>query len=351
MSELITNLRRQNIHPYASEQALRQENHVARFLTREYQGLLDNGITLAELGLSTSDGPMFQETGNLMETHYDEKFEFFDSFLDDQYFAYTMAYYGETPEEILTSSISLEEAQKQKFQLICERIGIRGDEQILNLGCGFGSFERYLFQYFPEIQVTGVTPSKVQVAAINACASDVNCIFHDHDFRVILKDFGALTDEDVAPGSFDLVCSVGLVEQTRNMQAFNEKVAHYLKPGGKAFHHMISSRLPIPQFVDPGKTLIGDYFPGGRIWPMEELARHTRDLQLQQTWFLNGLNYWTTLDDWHRRFWQNIDTLYDHLSVERIRFWSDYFILCKACFLPMQGALFGNAHYLFRKPV
>lgn len=350
MSEIVEKLLSQNIHPYASEQALKQEAHIARFLAREYQEVLEHSTTLDELGIDTSEGPMFQETSNLMETHYDEKFEFFDSFLDDQFYAYTMAYYGETPEKILNSSISLEEAQKNKFQLICERIGIRGNERILNLGCGFGSFERYLFQYYPDVQVVGVTPSKVQVKAIKACASDTACILYNTDFTVILKDFSDLSDKDTEPGSFDVVCSIGLAEQSRNMQSFNEKVAHYLKPGGKAFHHLISSRMPIPQFVDPSKTLIGDYFPGGRIWPMEELAKHTKELELENTWFLNGMNYWTTLDDWHRRFWEHINTLYEHLDIERIRFWNDYFILCKACFLPLQGELFGNAHYLFKKP-
>jgi len=83
---------------------------------------------------------------------------------------------------------------------------------------------------------------------------------------------------------------------------------------------------------------------------MEEFARHTKDLDLEQTWFINGLNYWRTLDEWHRRFWEQVEMLHDHLGIDRIRFWNDYFILCKACFLPMQGALFGNGHYLFRKP-
>lgn len=351
MNKTIEILRQKNIHPYASEPALKQEAHVARFLEREYKSLLENPVSLDELGLSTIVGPMFQETEDLMEVHYDEKFEFFDSFLDDKYYAYTMAYYGESAEDIARSSVSLEQAQHDKFRLICDRIGIRGNETILNIGCGFGSFERYLFEYFPDVQVVGVTPSRVQVKAILASMQDPGCILYGRDFRVILKDFNLLSDADVAPQSFDIVCSIGLCEQSKNMLSLNAKVAHYLKPGGRAFHHMISSRITVPQFVDPAKTLIGAYFPGGRIWPMDEMAKHTRDLQLENSWFLNGMNYWHTLDEWHRRFWQDIDRLYEHLSIERLRFWSDYFVLCKACFLPMQGALFGNAHYLFSKPV
>lgn len=350
MNEVIDKLRRQNIHPYGSEQALRQEAHVARFLEREYKAFQESSVTPADLGIDTTEGPMFQETRDLMEVHYDEKFEFFDSFLDRQFYAYTMAYYGEAPAEIRSCGLSLEEAQGNKFQLICDRIGLEGNERILNLGCGFGSFERFLFQYYPGVEVVGVTPSRVQVDAIRSCMSDPDSLLFDRDFNVILTDFNDLSDQDVMAESFDVVTTIGLAEQTKNMRSFNKKVAHYLKPGGKAFHHMISSRITIPQFIDPDKTLIGDYFPGGRIWPISELAGHTDDMELLNSWFINGMNYWTTLDEWQRRFWSHVDLLYPHLSIDRIRFWSDYFVLCKACFLPFQGALFGNAHHLYRKP-
>ena len=350
MSRITDKLRKHNIHPYGSEEALKQEAHVARFLEREYRELKNNPVTLKDVGVLNNSGSMFQQTWDLMETHYDEKFEFFDSFLDDDYYAYTMAYYGANAEEISSNPITLEQAQKNKFRLICDRIGLTGNERILNLGCGFGSFERYLFQYYPDVEVVGVTPSRVQVEAVKESVNDVTSVLHDRNFELILKDFSDLSDDDVERHGFDVVCSIGLAEQTKNQLAFNEKVSSYLKPGGKAFHHMISSRITVPQFVDPAKTLIGDYFPGGRIWPIDALPQHPADLILENKWFLNGMNYWTTLDEWQKRFWRNMDILHEHLSLERIRFWSDYFVLCKACFLPLQGTLFGNAHFLFKKP-
>lgn len=349
MNEVVEKLRSQNIHPYHSEPALRQEEHVARFLEREYKSLLENPVTLESLGISTTEGPMWEETELLIDSHYDEKIEFFTNFLDNRYLAYSMAYYEAEPQNILTSNISLEDAQKNKFQLICDRIGIQGNERILNIGCGFGSFERYILDRFPRLQIVGITPSTVQFNYIQSCLADSNNQFHGKNFNVLKKEFSVLSEE-LGPGSFDIVCSIGLLEQVRNMDSLNTKIANYLKPGGKAFHHFIVSKITIPQFLDASQTLIGNYFPGGRIWPYEEFSRHTNDLELEQTWFINGMNYWKTLDEWHRRFWDNIDTLSDHLTIDRIRHWNDYFILCKACFLPMQGALFGNGHYLFNKP-
>ena len=85
-----------------------------------------------------------------MDRHYDARSEFFASFLDSHYRAYSMAYYGETAEAVRNSSATLEEAQKAKFSLIAKRAQIEGHERIINLGCGFGSFETFLLQEYSE---------------------------------------------------------------------------------------------------------------------------------------------------------------------------------------------------------
>ena len=346
----ITDTKYLNIPPWGSEEARRKEMHVARFLEREYKAAMDLGVTLESLGVSASTGPMWEETEELIETHYDEQIEFFDSFLDARYRAYSMAYYGEDAEEVNSSSLSLEDAQERKFDLICKRIGIIGNERILNIGCGFGSFEKYILKRYPDVEIIGVTPSDVQVNYLSKSINDSNHVFSHGAFSVIHKDFSKIEDDELQPESFDLITSIGLLEQVKNMDVLNEKIASLLKPGGMAFHHFIVSKMPIPQFLDASETLIGSYFPGGRIWPQDEFCRHTEHLEIKDSWFINGRNYWRTLDEWHKRFWRNMEKLSVHLDSERIEYWNDYFILCKACFLPKNGELFGNAHYLFQKP-
>ncbi|HID72856.1 TPA: methyltransferase [Candidatus Micrarchaeota archaeon] len=346
----MSKLKSLNIPAWGSEEALRKEEHVARFLEREYRAVADSPVSLEELGISASTGAMWEETEELIETHYDERIEFFDSFLDSSYRAYSMAFYGKDRKEVLESAFSLEEGQANKFRLICDRIGIRGDEKILNIGCGFGSFERYLLGYYPDVHVTGITPSKVQAAYLQHCLDDPRCILQQENFSLIINDFSLIREDSLELGSFDLIVSIGLLEHVRNMDAFNNKVFELLKPNGKSFHHFIVSKLPLPQLLDSKETLIGDYFPGGRIWPYDEFNRHGGHLQLEGKWFVNGLNYWKTLDEWHRRFWENIDQLSQKLDNVRLSYWNDYFILCKACFRPLSGTAFGNGHYLFRKP-
>jgi len=81
------------------------------------------------------------------------------------------------------------------------------------------------------------------------------------------------------------------------------------------------------------------------------IKNQTDFLQLEQSWYLNGLNYWRTLEAWHQRFWQSMDRLYSHvLSEDGIRYWNDYFVLCKVVlFAPCNGDVYGNGHFLFSR--
>jgi len=106
----------------------------------------------------------------------------------------------------------------------------------------------------------------------------------------------------------------------------------------------------VPAFLDAKRTRIDEYFPGGRIWPFEELAEQTEHLKLENSWYLNGMNYWRTLEEWHKRFWGNIDQISTIHDEKTIRHWNDYFSLCKIVFSPMNGEMVGNGQYLFSKP-
>jgi cyclopropane-fatty-acyl-phospholipid synthase len=322
---------------------------LTRYFEREYQRLEAERVSLDDLGISTAEGPIMEETEALMDSHYDEKPEFFASFLDKKYQAYSMAYYGDTPTVICNSTASLEQAQQAKFALIAERAGIAGHERIFNIGCGFGSLETYLLVQYPNLEITGITPSKVQVAYLQQRMQDPADPLSSGRFRLIEGAF------DKAPLSslgndYELVISVAVFEQVLNMHAVLERISNILSKNGRSFHHFITSKIPVPQFLDPDKTRIGLYFPGGRAWPQNELSRHTENLDLVKHWFVNGLNYWRTLDAWHRRFWDNIPGLYGSVfDTDAIAHWNNYFSLCKAVFAPQNGNFYGNSHYLFRQ--
>lgn len=333
--------------PGSKELAL-YESRLTRYFEREYQRLEAEPVSLDELGISTAEGPIMEETEALMDSHYDEKPEFFASFLDKHYQAYSMAYYGDTPDAIRNSTASLEQAQQAKFALIAERAQIKGHERIFNIGCGFGSLETYLLEQYPDLEITGITPSKVQVAYLRQRMQDPADPLGSERFKLIEGVFDKASLSSLG-SDYELVISVAVFEQVLNMHAVLERISNLLSKNGRTFHHYITSKHVIPQFLDPKKTRIGLYFPGGRAWPHDEFARHTEHFNLNGHWFVNGLNYWRTLDEWHRRFWKNLPGLYSTVfDTDAIAHWNNYFSLCKAVFAPQDGNFYGNSHYLFK---
>lgn len=220
----------------------KQEKSLVRFLEREYTRYLKNPITLESTGISTDKGPIMDQTEELMKTHYDKSIELFTGFLDTRYRAYTMAYYGEAGDD----RISLEQAQEQKFRLIAERAQIKGNEKILNIGCGFGSLESFFLQNYADIEITGITPSKVQITYLTEKMRDST---HPLSSRFSLMEdvFDEMIIDKLGLAKYDLIISIGVFEQLLNMRTMLELISKLLKPGGRTFHHFMTSRVVTPQ--------------------------------------------------------------------------------------------------------
>ena len=178
MTDSRERLLQEGILPHGSDELRLFEERLCRYFTREYKRLARNPMQLDECGIRTDTGAMWEETEDLISSHYDEQLVFFEAFLDKRYRAYSMAYYAEDPSRALTRQISIEQAQTDKFSVICERIGINGTERVLNIGCGFGSFEQYLVERFPDIELVSITPSQVQTRYLEQrINSSAQCLF------------------------------------------------------------------------------------------------------------------------------------------------------------------------------
>lgn len=347
--DIVSDLSSHDIHCYGSEELLKFEAHMTRYFEREYQRWRGNTNQPESYGISSFSGGLIDESSyNSSLDPYNKDLNIYQAFLDKEYMAYSMAYYF-ADNGILQSSqkeITLEQAQTEKFKLIAQRADIRDGHNILDLGCGFGGFVKYLQKNFSDITVTGINPSTTQSRYI------LNEADIDHSrFRLIERYFGNIKDDDLASNSFDRIVSIGVLEHFNNLDLLFKQLKSLLKPGGKTFHHFIVSRDTIPQLLRAENSLINEYFPGGHIWPYEEAKRHNRHLELVNSWFINGRNYWKTLDEWHKRFWESIDVLYPgYMPAEEVDRWNRYFSLSKAMFYPDEGNSYGNGHYLYQKP-
>ena len=73
-----------------------------------------------------------QQAKRNIEAHYDLGNAFYAAWLDPS-MTYSSALY-ETPDQ------SLEEAQRAKYRSICDRMGLRQGDHVLEIGCGWGRF-------------------------------------------------------------------------------------------------------------------------------------------------------------------------------------------------------------------
>ena len=350
----INELARHDVHRYGSIELLQFEKHMERYFAREYDRWQGNRELPEKYGVSSFEGDIAKQ-GTYTDSieHYDKELKIYQSFLDKKYMVYSMGYYGATdylPK--VNNELTIDQAQADKYNLIIQRTGIKDGDKILELGCGFGGFATYLLNKFPNIHITGINPSKVQANYLMNQLPAGESAFSLDRFSLIQKRFDELSECDISDETYDLVISIGVLEHVSNLDKLFELIARKLKPGGKTFHHFIVSSDTIPQFLQAEDTLMADYFPGGHIWPYAEPMRHDNHLKPVSSWFVNGLNYWKTLDEWHKRFWNSIDELYpQHLTVEEVEDWNKYFSLCKTMFIPNQGRSYGIGHYLFEKPV
>ncbi len=339
-------LQQAGIYRYGTDELKAFEQRLIKYFSREYRQHSSDDQPEVPLG----QGPLALAAEDLADNHYDEGINFFLNFLDRQTMSYTMAYYGDTPEAALSSDKTLEQAQTDKFSLIARRMQLSGDEKLLNFGCGFGYFESFLLETYPEIEIAGLTHSKDQYDFIKRRMQDQDDPLSSGRFQVF---FGEIDDDCIellGRERYDVVSSMGLVEQINNIEMFYRIIHQLLVPSGRMFHHLIVSRDLIPRFLEPDSTLIGEYFPGGKVLPFYALKDDIAGFRLEDAWFLNGMNYWRTLEKWHANFWENISHIYpEKMDSARVEYWNNYFVLCKAMFFPENGTAYGNGQYLYYK--
>lgn len=344
--DIINELADKDIYQYGSDELIKFEKQLTKYFTREYDRHKDSEKSAIELG----KGPIALAPGELADDHYDEGIPFFRNFLDHETMSYTMAYYDNDPDIALSSKKSLDQAQTDKFELLATRINFQGSERLINFGCGFGYFESYLLENYPDLQISSLTHSKDQFEFVSHRMKDTNDPLSSDRFHLFFGEIDNNTSALIGKASYDVASSVGLMEQINNVELFYSIIDEVLDENGRMFHHLIVSRDLIPQLLDPDKTLIGDYFPGGKVLPYKALQKKFNHFELKDSWFMNGMNYWRTLDAWHENFWNNLDQIYPvMMDSDRIKYWNNYFVLCKAMFYPDNGLAYGNGQYLYVK--
>ena len=110
--------------------------------------------------------------------------------------AYTCAVYP-------TLEASLEEAQAEKFDLVCRKLGLQPGMRLLDVGCGWGGMVRHAAEHY-GVHALGVTLSRQQAEWAQKAIADDGLT---GQAEVRFSDYRDVTEAD-----FDAVSSIGLTE-------------------------------------------------------------------------------------------------------------------------------------------
>ncbi|HEV2037639.1 MAG TPA: class I SAM-dependent methyltransferase [Candidatus Eremiobacteraceae bacterium] len=229
--------------------------------------------------------------------HYDVSNEFYALWLDEN-MTYSCAYFR-------TPTDSLDQAQLQKYDLICRKLRLREGERLLDIGCGWGGLVRFASREYGASPV-GVTLSRKQAEYARARVAEEGL---ERRCRIELLDYRELS----ALGPFDKAVSVGMVEHVgeANLATYFASVFDSLVPGGLFLNHGIVAqqasatgvRALAERFFPQRSRFTENYvFPDGqmpRFSPMAESAQRAR-FELRDVENLRE-HYTLTLRHWIRR--------------------------------------------------
>jgi len=133
---------------------------------------------------------------------------------------------------------TLDEAQEDKLDLICRKIGPAPGMRVLDIGCGWGGFARYAPETY-GVEVVGITVSGEQVRLARERCRGLPVSIELMDYRKL-------------EGTFDRIVSVGMFEHVgeRNYQAYMKVIHRCLALDGLFLLHTIGSNSTVYE-TDP----------------------------------------------------------------------------------------------------
>ena len=287
--------------------------------------------------------PIAVLTEKANEQHYELPPEFFGLVLG-KHRKYSSCFYKD-------QSISLDQAEADMLALSAERAGLVDGQEILELGCGWGSFTLWMAEHFPNSSVVGVSNSAPQREYILGEATRRGL----GNVQILTADMNTFSLDR----KFDRVVSIEMFEHMRNYELLMQRVSEWLKPGGALFVHIFTHHRFAYFYQTEGKTnWMGRYFFSGGTMPSDDLLLYfQRHLSIEKHWRLSGTHYQHTANAWvgnieaHRdRVMKVLVDVYGAKDAQRWFYrWKAFFMACAELFGYNGGREWLVSHYLFRK--
>jgi cyclopropane-fatty-acyl-phospholipid synthase len=212
---------------------------------------------------------------------------------------------------------SLDEAQEAKLDLICRKLGIEEGMKVLDIGCGWGSFARFVAEKYGAV-VDGVTVSKEQAEFARKSCINLPVQIKLEDYRHI-------------KGQYDRITSIGMFEHVgyKNYPTFMKVVNRLLSDNGLFLLHTIGRNTSV-RSNDPW---IDKYiFPNSMLPSIKQIGSAIENLFVMEDLHNFSTDYDMTLMAWFENFDSNWEKLKPRYSERFYRMWKYYLLMCAGSF-------------------
>ena len=243
--------------------------------------------------------------------HYDVSNEFYELVLGPS-MTYSCAVFSDPSE-------TLEQAQANKYELICRKLGLRPGMRLLDIGCGWGGMVIHAAQHH-GVEAVGITLSQNQVEYARKWVAEAGLTDR---VEIRLQDY-----RDVDDGPFDAVSSIGMFEHVglARLGTYFDQIGRLLRPGGRVLNHAISRTSSTErQRISRGGFIDRYVFPDGELHEVGTVISALQDRGLEVRHMENlREHYALTLRRWVANLEAQWDDAVAETSEGRARVWRLY---------------------------
>jgi len=300
----------------------------------------DNGREPA-FAVEMAQRPIAEHADAANDQHYELPDEFFRICLGPN-LKYSCCLYP-------TGAETLAEGEEAALAETCAHADLNDGQEILELGCGWGSLSLWMARRYPASRITAVSNSHGQRRFIESRAAAEGLT----NLTVITADMNDFATDR----QFNRIVSVEMFEHMANWRALLTRARGWLRPDGLLFVHVFTHRATPYRFeaADDSDFIAQHFFTGG-VMPSHNLIRQYGDLfEVEQDWRWSGAHYERTALQWLanmderpgaiRRIMREV---YGEDAALWTRRWRRFFLATAGLFGDSGGAEWGVSHYRLR---
>jgi cyclopropane-fatty-acyl-phospholipid synthase len=267
--------------------------------------------------------------------HYDLGNDLFALMLDE-----TMAYSCGVFER---DDATLHEAQLAKFDRICRKLQLGGDDHLLEIGTGWGGLAIHAAgRYGCRVTTTTISREQHEWAKEKVAAAGL-----DDRVTLLLDDYRDLR------GRYDKLVSIEMIEAVgaRYLDTYTAQCGRLLEPHGAMLLQAITLQDQVYEEALKSVDFIQRFiFPGSFIPSVSAITDSVRRSTDMKVFHLEdiGPHYATTLRRWRENFFAHLPEVRRLGYPESfVRMWDYYLCYCEGGFLERQ---IGDVQMLLTKP-